>query len=102
MRQRTTTPKAPPGLSAEARSLWTRTLQEFTFETAADLALLGQLCESVDRLREIRASIKKTGLTVEGSNGQTRANPLLQSEDAARRTILAHVRALRLNSTPEL
>ena len=101
MRKRTKT-KPPAGLSAEARALWTETNDEYTFETAADFTLLRQLCETLDRLRQIQAALKTDGLTVVGSQGQTRLNPLLQAEDAARRTILAHVRALRLTSAPEI
>jgi P27 family predicted phage terminase small subunit len=101
MPKRTKT-KPPVGLTTEARALWLETTAEYDFETAADFTLLRQLCETLDRLRQIQASIKKDGLTVIGSQGQTRLNPLLQAEDAARRTILAHVRALRLTSAPEI
>lgn len=100
-RKRQTKLKAPPGLSAEARALWTATNDEYSFETAADFALLRQLCETLDRLRQIQKAIKTDGLMVPGSQGQARMNPLLQAEEAARRTILAHVRALRLTSTPD-
>ena len=100
MPKRTKT-KPPVGLTAEARALWMETTAEYDFETSADFTMLRQLCETLDRLRQIQAAIKTSGLTVVGSQGQTRLNPLLQAEDAARRTILAHVRALRLTSTPE-
>lgn len=73
-------------------------MAEYVFESAADLALLGELARTVDRLREVQSAIKAGGLMVVGSNGQPRANPLLQVEDTLRRTILAHVRALRLTS----
>ncbi len=101
LRKRPTKAKAPAGLSVEARALWIATNDEYSFETAADFTLLRQLCETLDRLREIQAGIKTSGLMVAGSQGQMRLNPLLQAEEAARRTILAHVRALRL-STPEI
>ncbi|MET3498151.1 P27 family phage terminase small subunit [Variovorax boronicumulans] len=101
-RKRPPRTKAPAGLSSEARALWTATNDEYSFETAADFALLCQLCETLDRLREIQRAIKTGGLMVAGSQGQLRMNPLLQAEEAARRTILAHVRALRLTSTLEI
>lgn len=100
-RKRPTKPKPPTGLSTEARALWVSTNEEYAFETAADFTLLCQLCETLVRLREIQAAIKAGGLMVAGSQGQMRMNPLLQAEEGARRTILAHVRALRLTSTPE-
>jgi P27 family predicted phage terminase small subunit len=102
MRKRPIKVKPPTGLSTEARGLWTETNDEYSFETAADYALLRQLCETLDRLRQIQVSIKGSGLMVAGSQGQLRINPLLQAEEAARRTILAHVRALRLTSTPQI
>jgi len=73
-------------------------MAEYVFESAADLALLGELVRTVDRLREVQAAIKAGGLMVLGSNGQPRPHPLLAVEDAVRRAILAHVRALRLTS----
>ena len=101
MTKRPTTPKPPPGLSAEARSLWTRTLAEYSFNTAADLALLAELCRATDRLREVQTAIKTDGLTVAGAAGQVRPNPLLATEDALRESILAHVRTLRLTGASE-
>jgi hypothetical protein len=73
-------------------------MAEYVIEDAASLALLHELCRTVDRLHEVQREIKATGLTVPGASGQPRANPLLQVEDTLRRTILAHVRALRLTS----
>ncbi len=102
MRKRSsTTPAAPAGLSAEARELWRRTLDEYAFDVGADLTLLRELCATVDRLRQVQKEIKAVGLTVTGASGQVRANPLLQVEDQQRRTILAHVRALRLTAALE-
>ncbi|HMO48708.1 MAG TPA: P27 family phage terminase small subunit [Rubrivivax sp.] len=99
--KRPSTPSAPADLSAEAKRLWQRTLTEYTFNTAADFALLAELCRATDRLRDVQASISATGLTVEGAAGQLRPNPLLAIEDSLRKTILAHVRALRLTGAAE-
>jgi len=90
--------KVPAGLSPEAAALWTRTLQEYAFDAGADLTLLRELCSTLDRLRQVQEGIRATGLTVTGSQGQVRANPLLTLEDQLRRTLLAHVRALRLTN----
>lgn len=101
MTKRTSTPAAPSGLSAAARQLWQRTVAEYTFTSAADLALLAELCRATDRLRDVQTSIATTGLTVTGAAGQVRPNPLLATEDALRKSILAHVRTLRLTGATE-
>lgn len=99
-RRSTTTP--PAGLSAETRDFWKRTLAEYSFDTSADYALLGELCRTLDRLRGCQARIAADGLMVTGANGQPRPHPLLSTEDACRRSILASARALRLSSPTEL
>ena len=90
-------PGAPSSLSAEARRLWQSLSDEYVIDDAAGLAILGELCQTVDRLREIQKAIHAAGLMVDGYNGQPRPNPLLKSEAEARRLVLAHFRALRLN-----
>jgi P27 family predicted phage terminase small subunit len=101
MTKRPTTPKPPAGLSAEARRLWERTLSEYAFSPGADLALLAELCRATDRLREVQTAIAAGGLVVAGAAGQVRPNPLLATEDALRKSILAHVRTLRLTGASE-
>ena len=98
MTGRRTTPAAPVGLGTEARRLWMATLHEYQFDSQADLTLLAELCRTVDRLREVQAELRRTGLMVDGSRGQPRPNPLLAVEGALRRDVLAHTRALRLTS----
>ena len=96
------TTAAPASLSAESKALWKATLTEFAFDTSADYALLRQLCETLDRVRECQKQIAKDGLLIDGAAGQSRPHPLLAVEDQCRRSILASARALRLNSTPEV
>ncbi|MEO7937739.1 MAG: P27 family phage terminase small subunit [Burkholderiaceae bacterium] len=95
------TRKAPASLSAEAKTLWRATLDEYSFDSAPDFQLLRQLCESVDGVRACQKAIKRDGMLVTGSTGQVRQHPLLAAEAEYRRAVLACVRALRLNSTPE-
>lgn len=90
---------APPvGLSAEARALWRATTTEFEFNTAADRALLAELCRTLDRLRQVQRVVARDGLTVLGSTGQARAHPLLNVESEQRRALLALCRQLRLGA----
>lgn len=89
--------KAPAAtLQGEAAALHARLLTEFDFGDGASLAMLQELCGTLQRLREVQAVIAAEGLTVEGSQGQRRPHPLLATEDALRRSLLAHARSLRL------
>ena len=76
-------------------------MNEYAFNTAADLTLLAELCRATDRLRDVQQAIAADGLTVTGAAGQVRPNPLLATEDALRKSILAHVRTLRLTGASE-
>lgn len=96
MKNAASNPKLPAGLSAEARALWQRLSAEYSFADAGSEQLLRSLCETVDRVRQCQAAIKKDGLTVVGASGQPRAHPLLAIENESRRSLLAHFRALRL------
>ena len=101
MRKRPANHAAPASLSAEARALWRATIDEYAFDSAPDFAMLAQLCEALDGVRACQRQIKKDGMVVIGSTGQVRQHPLLAAEAEYRRSLLACVRALRLNSTPE-
>ena len=94
-------PKPPRGLSAESCALWRRTLADFAFSTASDLALLAEYCRCHDRLADIREAIRKDGVTTPGSRGQLRPNPLLAAENDARRSLIALARALSLTNVEE-
>lgn len=89
-------PSAPGGLSAESRRTWQRLVDEYQIDDAAGLELLTQLCETLDRLAEVKRRIADDGLIVPGYNDQPRPNPLLKTEAEYRRLILATFRALRL------
>lgn len=92
------TPKSPAGLSAEAARLWRAILGEYVLEDAASLALLAQLCESLDGVRACQKQVRADGLMVEGAAGQKRPHPLLATESEYRRAMLACCRALRLTN----
>ena len=66
-----------------------------TSREIVDLALTGLAC-----VRH-RQAIAADGLTVTGAAGQVRPNPLLATEDALRKSIIAHVRTLRLTGATE-
>lgn len=97
MKRRSRTDKTPSGLSREASALWRRIVDAYGLnDDPAGEQLLLSLCQTLDRLRECQRAVKKDGLTIEGSQGQIRPHPLLQTEAECRRALLAHYRALRL------
>lgn len=101
MSKPTRTRPAPPGFSAESRALWADIMKSHVIDDGASRALLRQLCESLDGLRAVQARIKQDGLVIAGSKGQLRPHVLLGVESEYRRSILATVRALRLDIQSE-
>lgn len=91
------TARAPSSLSGEGRKLWLQIVADFEIDDAGGLAILEQLCEALDRLRECQKEIRAQGVTVKGYKGQTRPHPLLKTEAECRRQMLACYRALNLD-----
>lgn len=89
--------RPPAELSSEARRLWSEILEDYQIDDAGGLAMLRQLCETLDRLRECQQAIKADGVTVKGYRGQPRPHPLLKTESECRRQMLACYRALNLD-----
>lgn len=89
--------RPPAELSPEARKLWSEILDDYEIDDAGGLAILRQLCEALERLRECQAAIKADGVTVKGYRGQPRPHPLLKTESECRRQMLACYRALNLD-----
>jgi P27 family predicted phage terminase small subunit len=94
-------PSPPKSLSAESRALWRKVVDEHVIADSASIALVRQLCDSLDGLRACQQRIREDGLMIIGSRGQMRPHPLLASEAEYRRSFLATVRALRLDLTAE-
>lgn len=90
----------PGGLSDESAGLWRDVIADFQIEDAAGLAVLRQLCESLDHLRACQARVEKDGLMVKGSRGQHRPHPLLKEISEARRSFFAACRTLNLDLMP--
>ena len=91
------TARAPAELSPEARQLWSEILEDYQIDDAGGLAMLRQLCEALERLRECQKAIKADGMTVKGYRNQPRPHPLLKTESECRRQMLACYRALNLD-----
>lgn len=94
-------PAPPKDLSTAGKALWRKTLSDYAFSTATDLAMLAEYVRTFDRLAEIRAAIAKDGITVQGSQGQPRQHPLLSAENDARRALIALARVMQITSAEE-
>ena len=93
--------KSPPKhLSRESKALWRDIVAEYELEDSAGLALLGQACEALDRVRSAQAQIEKDGELVADRFGQLKPHPLLTSERDSRGQFLAALKALNLDLEP--
>jgi hypothetical protein len=80
-----------------------RLLATYDFsDDAAGLRLLDELVLASEQLRQVQERIQRDGLVVPGSQGQSRAHPLLGEQERLRRTILAFARSLRLALSEEV
>jgi P27 family predicted phage terminase small subunit len=73
---RSAIPRAPAGLGARGRALWRRLNRQFELDVL-EAQLLIELCRSADRCDRIAGELETAPLTVAGSTGQQRPNPLL-------------------------
>lgn len=100
MKNSTSQPNPPKGLSAEAKRLWRQLLEEYAIEDAGGLAVLATGLEAFDRLRAAQKAIAAEGMTVTDRFGQHKAHPLLTVERDARAQWLAALKALNLDLEP--
>jgi len=81
--------KPPPKLSAKARRLWTETTTAFTLRED-ELCVLEDACRELDLVARMEAEVAKSGLVVEGSQGQPVSSPLV-TEIRQHRTVMARL-----------
>jgi hypothetical protein len=89
--------KAPPGLSAAGKRLWSSVSSDLVLD-AREIALLEMACRQVDDIARLEAEVAVGGVTVEGSMGQVRVNGALAELRQAR---LAVARLLGQIDLPE-
>jgi hypothetical protein len=87
--------RCPAGLGRSGRALWRQINAEFGM-AAHERAILVQCCRVVDRLDQIEAELAGAPLTVPGSTGQPKANPLLAEWRAQARVLESLSRALSI------
>jgi hypothetical protein len=69
-------PTAPAGLSKRGRRFWSTVVGSYSLR-ADEVELLAELCRALDELEAMRVAVAEAGVTVVGSRGQVRPNPLL-------------------------
>ncbi len=74
-------PPVPAGLAARGRALWRQVHQSFELD-GIEAELLEELCRTLDFCDRIRRELKGKPLTVQGSTGQMRTNPLVATLEA--------------------
>ncbi len=87
-------PKPPAGLKASGRALWRQILSDLAENWELDhreLALLREAAIIADQLADLDAVLKRDGVTITGSRGQTVVHPALSE---ARQLRLAALRLL--------
>jgi hypothetical protein len=67
----------PNGLNDDGKALWCSVTREFDFNSA-ELALLQQLCQTVDEIVAMKREMSDMGVVVAGSKGQPVVNPILR------------------------
>ena len=86
-------PRVPESLGAAGRRLWRAVVGVYEL-SPAEVELLRQACRTVDVLDRLDVELLDEPLTVTGSTGQPRANPLLASSAEQRRTLAGLMRDL--------
>ena len=93
-------PKAPAGLSDEARRRWTELQCEYAIVDAGGLRVLDMFAQALDRYLAARRQIDTDGATQLDRFGQVRAHPLLTVERDSRAAVLSALRQLGLDLEP--
>lgn len=90
--------KPPKHLSAESCAFYRRIATDYDITDSGGLLTLGQVCESLDRMRDAQAIIRKEGLMLTDSKtGKRRAHPALIVEKDSRWALLQALKALNLD-----
>jgi hypothetical protein len=89
------TPRPPARLGAEGKQLWRSICRVYEL-SPAELALLLQAAKLMDLLARLDQELAESDLTVVGSTGQPRANPLLAASAVQRQTLGAMIQGLAL------
>jgi P27 family predicted phage terminase small subunit len=92
-------PKAPAGLSTEAKKWWRKIVGEWSMDDSG-LMILESALECFDRMRQAQASIAAEGAVVKDRFGQLKQHPAILTERDAKGGLLRHLKALNLDLEP--
>ncbi len=90
----------PADLGPRGAALWRATVEGMDFRSD-EVALLTEMARTVDEVDALRKAIREGGLTVVGSKGQPRPNPLLASLHASRALLIRLAQQLALPDPDE-
>ncbi len=91
--------KAPTGLGADARALWSSVIEEYDLEEH-ERALLVEACRTVDLLTKLDAEVRRDGPVLDSSQG-LRAHPAAVEARQQRIALARLLAALRLPAGEE-
>lgn len=87
----------PPGhLSAAAKALWRRLLDDYHLDDAGGRLLLASACEAFDRLHQARRILRREGPVIRDRWNQPKPHPACGVERDARNQMHAALRLLKL------
>jgi hypothetical protein len=94
-----TAPRVPSGLQAAGRRLWREVVAVYELRPD-ELLLLEKACRTADDAARLDAAVREAPLTVTGSTGQTRHNPLLNESRQTRALLASLLKQLALPDEP--
>jgi hypothetical protein len=88
----------PRPLNAEGRKVWSRFSASYDFADVAGSELLCQICEAVDLLTVLSASIEENGALIHTRAGGLKCNPAIREVTGLRAFITRSIHRLGLNN----
>ncbi len=85
----------PADLGDRGRAMWEQTTEGLDWRPD-EVALLHEFCRTLDEVDALRETIREGGMSVVGSKGQPRPNPLLASLHASRALLIRLAQQLAL------
>lgn len=95
-----TSTSAPSTLGTSGSKLWRSIQDEYRIDDAGGIALLTQICLSIDRADECAAAIDRDGVMIRCQNGAMKDHPLLKLELASRSFAVKSLLRLGLDIVP--